>query len=383
MPSPTRQLVLEGWRSVSQSYAVINQWLLIAMARRPELRLSVRDLPYANADWVRAKGLFTPKDEQTLAAMPLAAAGEHGDATLRMTAPYDFTLSPRGRTVVFGTSEFRVIPPFYLAGQPDIARLAQEPSFFVWAPSCWSAAGFLRLGLPQEKVVTIPLGIDPATFHPTPEGRDAVRQNMGLKGFTFLSVGAMTGSKGIDLLMQAFAAVASQRPDVTLFLKGADGLYQSARLLDEAFQKLSPRDRQLVADRLVYNGEGLSMKQMGALYRSADAYVSPYRGEGFNMPVLEAAACGVPVICTGGGTTDDFVTDAFALKIQSRIAPTMLGGIAGDQLVPDLDHLVAQMLAVMDREDWRRNAAGAGASHAVAHHSWDKIAARLQDVLFG
>jgi glycosyltransferase involved in cell wall biosynthesis len=122
---------------------------------------------------------------------------------------------------------------------------------------------------------------------------------------------------------------------------------------------------------------------MGALYRSADAYVSPYRGEGFNMPVLEAAACGVPVICTGGGTTDDFVTDAFALKIQSRIAPTMLGGIAGDQLVPDLDHLVAQMLAVMDREDWRRNAAGAGASHAVAHHSWDKIAARLQDVLFG
>jgi hypothetical protein len=33
---------------------------------------------------------------------------------------------------VFGTSEFPIIPPFYLAGQPDIARLAQESSFFVW-----------------------------------------------------------------------------------------------------------------------------------------------------------------------------------------------------------------------------------------------------------
>ncbi|MBX9774803.1 MAG: glycosyltransferase family 4 protein [Xanthobacteraceae bacterium] len=374
--------MLEGWRSISQSYAVINQWLLLTMARRPELRLSVRDLPYANPDWARAKALFTPDDEQTLSSLPLAAAGEHGDATLRMTAPYDFTLSPQGRTVVFGTSEFRIVPPFYLAGQPDIARLAQEPSFFVWAPSRWSADGFLRLGLRQEQVAMIPLGIDPATFRPTPEGRDAVRRNMGLRGFTFLSVGAMTGSKGIDVLMQAFAAVASQRSDVTLFLKGADGLYQSAHLLDEAFQKLSPGDRQLVADRLVYNGEGLSMKQMAALYRSADAYVSPYRGEGFNMPVLEAVACGVPVICTGGGTTDDFVTDDFALKIQSRIAPMMLGGMVGDQLVPDRDHLVAQMLAAMDREGWRRQASVAGPAHAALHYSWDTIATRLQDVLF-
>jgi glycosyltransferase involved in cell wall biosynthesis len=231
-------------------------------------------------------------------------------------------------------------------------------------------------------VALIPLGIDPATFRPTPDGRDAVRQNMGLKGFVFVSVGAMTGSKGIDLLMQAFAAVASQRGDVTLFLKGADGLYQSAHLLDDAIRKLPARSQQLVADRLVYNGEALTMQQMAALYRSADAYVSPYRGEGFNMPVLEAAACGLPVIVTGGGTTDDFVTDDFALKIRSRIAPIQLGGMIGDQLAPDLDHLVAQMLAVMDREDWRRGAASAGPAHAAANYSWDKIATRLLGVLF-
>jgi len=182
-----------------------------------------------------------------------------------MTAPYDFSLSPQGRTIVFGTAEFRVIPPFYLAGQPDIARLAQEPSFGVWTPSRWSAAGFLRLGLRQEQVAVVPHGVDPATFYPTPEGRDAVRQNMGLKGFVFVSVGAMTSNKGVDLLMRAFAAVASQRPDVTLFLKGVDGLYQSAHLLEDMIQKLPARDQQLVADRLVYNGDSLSMKQMAAL----------------------------------------------------------------------------------------------------------------------
>ena len=382
MPSATRHLLLEGWRSISQSYAVINQWLLLAMVQRGDLRLSVRDLPYLNADWARAKGLFEAHDEAALAALPLAAAGEHGDATLRLTAPYDFTPAPRGRTLVFGTSEYRVIPPFYLAGQPDIARLAQDPSFFVWAPSRWSAAGFLRLGLRQEQVAMIPLGFDPATFRPTGEGRDAVRRNMGLKGFVFVSVGAMTSNKGIDLLMRAFAAVAAQRSDVTLFLKGADGLYQSVHMLDEAIRKLSPRDQQLIADRLVYNGEALSMKQMAALYRSGDAYVSPYRGEGFNMPVLEAAACGVPLIVSGGGTTDDFVTDDFALKIQSRIVPINVGGMIGDQLAPDVDHLTAQMLAVMDREDWRRSASAAGPAHVSANYTWDRIAARLLDVLF-
>jgi glycosyltransferase involved in cell wall biosynthesis len=382
MPSATRHLLVEGWRAISQSYAVINQWLLLALARRGDLLLSVRDCPYHDPNWVRAKGLFTAEDERTLAALPVAEPGEHADATLRLTAPYDFALAPRGRTVVFGTSEFRIIPPFYLAGQPDITRLAQDPSFLVWAPARWSADGFLRLGLPREKVVTIPLGVDPATFYPTADGRDAVRQNMGLNGFVFVSVGAMTGNKGVDLLMRAFAAVASQRPDVTLFLKGADGLYRSAQLLEEAIQKLPARDQQLVADRLVYNGDALSMKQMGALYRSADAYVSPYRAEGFNMPVLEAAACGVPVICTAGGSTDDFVTDDFALKIQSRVIPVKVDSMIGDQLAPDIDHLVAQMLAVMDREDWRRRAACAGPAHVHANYTWDKIAERLLSVIF-
>jgi glycosyltransferase involved in cell wall biosynthesis len=382
MPSATRHLVVEGWRSICQSYAVVNQWQLLAMSRRPDLRLSVRDLPYLNTSWVGTKGLFTTEDEQTLAALPVAEPGEHGDATLRMTAPYDFTLSPQGRTVVFATSEFRIVPPFYLAGQPDIARLAQEPSFLVWAPSRWSATGFLRLGLREQQVVTIPHGVDPATFRPTPEGRDSVRQNMGLKGFVFVSVGAMTGNKGMDLLLRAFAAVASQRPDVTLFLKGADGLYESVHLLDDCIRKLPARDQQLIAERLVYNGEALSMKRMAALYRSADAYVSPYYAEGFNMPVLEAAACGVPVICTRGGPTDDFVTDDFALRVQSRIVPVKVGGVIGDQLFPDVDHLVAQMLAVMDREDWRRRAASAGPAHVTANYTWDKIVQRLVDVIF-
>jgi glycosyltransferase involved in cell wall biosynthesis len=50
------------------------------------------------------------------------------------------------------------------------------------------------------------------------------------------------------------------------------------------------------------------LAQLNVLYNVADAYVTPYRAEGFNLPALEAQACGTPVVATRGGATDDFLT---------------------------------------------------------------------------
>ena len=58
--------------------------------------------------------------------------------------------------------------------------------------------------------------------------------------------------------------------------------------------------------RVVLLDDDLSDEEMAALYRACDVLVHPYRGEGFAMPVLEAMACGLPVIVTGGGPTDEF-----------------------------------------------------------------------------
>ena len=51
--------------------------------------------------------------------------------------------------------------------------------------------------------------------------------------------------------------------------------------------------------------------------------MSSYRGEGFNLPVLEAMACGLPVVVTSGGATDDFCDSLTGWKIDS--APTAVG----------------------------------------------------------
>jgi glycosyltransferase involved in cell wall biosynthesis len=67
------------------------------------------------------------------------------------------------------------------------------------------------------------------------------------------------------------------------------------------------------------------MEQMRQLYAAADLYASPYRAEGFNLPVIEAVACGCPVLVTRGGATDDFFEPFMGLQIRSepasRLAP--------------------------------------------------------------
>jgi len=105
--------------------------------------------------------------------------------------------------------------------------------------------------------------------------------------------------------------------------------------------------------------------------------VAPYRADAFNLPVLEASACGVPVICTKYGPTDDFMQDDFALFIDS-----VLTTFSGLQLGPSLDHLIELMFRVMDDENWRNNASRMGAAHAAANYNWDDMAARLLDVIF-
>ena len=66
-----------------------------------------------------------------------------------------------------------------------------------------------------------------------------------------------------------------------------------------------------IEGRINYYGGIWLAGRMAELYQVADAYVTPYACEGFNLPALEAAACGLPLICTRGGPTDEFTTADF------------------------------------------------------------------------
>ena len=282
----------------------------------------------------------------------------------------------------FGTAEYRVLAEENRSGLRSAAEVPDTVSMVT--PSRWSALAYERFGLPRERIHVVPHGIDPAVVRPDAAARNAAREALGLRdAFVYLSVGAMTWNKGPDVLLAAFARIAETEPEARLFLKGADALYPSREMVRSVLDDLSARARETVAARLIYNGETYSARMMADLLCAADCYVSPYRAEGFNLPVLEAVACGVPAICTAGGPTDEFTQESFARRIRSRPArmPSEASE-AGDYLEPDLDHLVELMRQALREREGATRMGAAGAAYVAQNLTWGRVTDRLLEALF-
>jgi glycosyltransferase involved in cell wall biosynthesis len=381
---PLKSLIVEGWRFLPHSYAVVHQWQLLSLSRQKNIALKIRDMPFYHRRWPIKSGLFEESAEETLRSLECAAAGECADATLRITFPFDFSPSGSRKTAVFGTSENQIIQKTQVSDERIYQQLRSgraPQDVTVVTPSHWSARGFYDCGFRTEQVLVIPHGVDIETFHPVadPVVRSRLRARLPVEGdaFVFLSIGAMTGNKGIDVLLRAFAEVCRRRPEARLVLKGTDALYNSKGFLGARMAELTSAERDRVRDRLIYFGGSLPHRTMARLYRAADVYVSPYRAEGFNMPVLEAAASGLPVICTRGGATEDFVTDDFTRKIDSTRVAVSVEDREATRLEPSLEHLTALMNSAIEDPAWRSRAAQAGPVHARSHYAWDLIVQKL------
>ena len=123
------------------------------------------------------------------------------------------------------------------------------------------------------------------------------------------------------------------------------------------------------------------MAAMAQLYQMADAYVSPYAAEGFNLPALEAAACGLPLICTTGGPTDDFTTAEFALGIEAGAMPVPLPGMQGKALAVNFDSLVQQMKRVAEDSLFCEGARAFAPGFVAERFGWKSVVDKLLEVL--
>src|SRR6185436_8150884 len=126
-------------------------------------------------------------------------------------------------------------------------------------------------------------------------------------------------------------------------------------------------------------------------YTACDSLVHPYRGEGFGLPVLEAMACGLPVIVTGGGSTDDFATDELAYRLPA-VRKEFGQSVSGLKLVkpgwllePDLAALAARLKWIVSHRDEARARGRAASEYVRREWTWERAArvagVRLQEVV--
>jgi glycosyltransferase involved in cell wall biosynthesis len=248
----------------------------------------------------------------------------------------------------------------------------------VWTLSRHSRDAFIRAGIAEEKVALLPLGIDPALLRP-----DGPRLDVPARTLRFLYVGGTVGRKGFDFVDRAYFRTFGPADDVSLVIKdvGTDSVYKDGNAATYLRGLATNRN----AAHLVYLDRTLSDADIAALYRSCDVLVAPYRAEGFGLPILEAMACGLPVIVTAGGASDDFVDDACGLRIPSvRVASPPDVGLALVRdawvLEPDLE-LVRDAMRTLAGDAALRHRLGEAAAARAATWTWDRSAALAREAI--
>ncbi|MEO5373136.1 MAG: glycosyltransferase family 4 protein [Alphaproteobacteria bacterium] len=161
------------------------------------------------------------------------------------------------------------------------------------------------LGIPEQRVVTLRNGVDLDLFRPG--DRAAARERLGLAGPTLLSVGLLIERKGHDLVIGALPEL----PGVTLLIAG-EGPERSS--LEHLAARLG------VAERVRFLGQ-VAHERLPDLYTAADCLVLASSREGWANVLLEAMACGTPVVASDvWGTAEVVASPAAGLLLAERTA---------------------------------------------------------------
>jgi len=185
--------------------------------------------------------------------------------------------------------------------------------------------------IPEEKITVIYEGVSPRFRPANPEAVRAVREKYGLPERFILYVGTIEPRKNLTTLLEAFHHLLATR-DLRLVFVGKKGW-----LYEGFFRRL----RELgLEDRVIFTGY-VPDEDLPAIYSAADLFVFPSLYEGFGLPVLEAMACGTPVVCSNTSSLPEVAGDAAIL-----VDPTDVRALAGamERVLTD-EHLRAEIYA--------------------------------------
>lgn len=231
----------------------------------------------------------------------------------------------------------------------------------IWVPSRFDRDTFLASGL-KKPVHVMPLGVDVDHFNTAIRG---VGNPAG--DFVFLASFEWVEAANADMLLKVFNRTFRRGERVALVCNVVNiDPATNVRARIEALG-LSASGGRLA---FLHNRE-FPRHQLGALYRSADCYVSAGRGEGWDLPLMEAMACGLPSIATDWGARTEFVHEGICYPLRVR-------GHEGVRWAdPDAEHLAHLLRHVFEH---RAEAAAKGARAAAemaASWTWEHAARRI------
>jgi len=214
-----------------------------------------------------------------------------------------FVITARGTDINF--------IPRYKKPRQMILQAAEKASAIITVCNALKTA-LVKMGADENKIIVLRNGVDLDMFIP-PSNRDQLREALGFKRKTILSVGHLIERKGHDLVIQAL----SYLKDVELYIAG-DGP-------EENHLKNLSRDLG-VSSRVHFLG-AIKHDELKNYYGAADVLVLASSREGWANVLLESMACGTPVVATNIWGTPEVVSCDEAGVLVERTAESIANGI--------------------------------------------------------
>ena len=234
---------------------------------------------------------------------------------------------------------------------------------YLLTPSNISRQRMIGLGV-SKPIIVFPHGIDPEVF------RYAQRKDLSV--FRFLYVGECSDRKGIFQLLEAFLAEFRGNQNVELHIKSNNGmLFYGADKVKEIIKSNT---------NIFWHIGDDGHDQVIELYNNCHAYVYPSRADTFGMTLIEAMACGLPIISTSEPGATELIRGKYR-NVPSRMVPVKdHPWMLGEWGEPDTEELKKQMLEVYTDYD---RIIGSGeleefSNYIRSNYSWEILAKRFE-----
>lgn len=169
---------------------------------------------------------------------------------------------------------------------PEIVMSTMLTADLVWVPSTWGQNTLISNGLDPTRCDIVPEGVSADQYHPFLNSRsDNITR--------FLTVGKFEERKSYKEILLAWAAVFGQDSSVELVIKTDHfvNVENKQRNFDDFLKSSNLTNVRPIWDKI-------DLQSMSQIYRSADVFLLPSKGEGWGLPIIEAAAQGLPIITT-------------------------------------------------------------------------------------
>lgn len=258
---------------------------------------------------------------------------EYFETNLRLDANSEYFLQPRFKPDKdkYGNISFYIRNEFVkdpLQNEKDCYYILRKLSHFsftsenvfeinnsvdqIWVPSSYVKDFLSSIGIIEQKIKILPFSSVESEIY-SPEAKPVYIDSE--KNFKYLFVGGLNENNGVKELIISFSKAFSFEDDVALLIQ-EDYLTSDKNYKEEIILLVEKLKNDINVPEIILLNEYIAP----GLYTASDCFVLPYRYSEFNINALESMSCGVPVLITSRGFSNDYCDDSNSFLIESSVS---------------------------------------------------------------